>query len=230
MSDTATAKEALVAPSEGQAQAASGQRMLGHAEGQPSEGQAVTESENVAKLHRNYAEKEKAFQREIKQRDQQVQQQTELIRNLQSRLNQMEESAAPDDFARVELRLKRAEEQAAQYAQAYQQAVQSQESERARQTALREVAEEFGVTVKDLEEATDYMSAVKLAVKAQQAKETRKQQDDEQRAADNMPDVGSGAPRTTLSEWERDWQKARESRDSQALMRLDRTRPKGAKT
>lgn len=229
MSDELASKTAtLEQPSDkGQAERASEQRPQGHTDGQPSDkGQAAKADENIKNLQRELSKKDLESKRALAE----AQQAKSLAQQLQSRLNQMEESAAPDDFARMELRLKRAEEQAAQYAQAYQQAVQSQESERARQTALREVAEEFGVTVKDLEEATDYMSAVKLAVKAQQAKETRKQQDDEQRAADNMPDVGSGAPRTTLSEWERDWQKARESRDSQALMRLDRTRPKGAKT
>lgn len=229
MSDELASKTAtLEQPSDkGQAERASEQRPQGHTDGQPSDkGQAATEQDNIRKLQSAYdkrlADERKQFQTEMQRRDQMVQQ-------LQQRLNQMEENSAPDDFARMELKLKRAEEQAAQYAQAYQQSLQAQQAEQARQAALREVAEEFGVTVKDLEGATDYLGAVKLAVKAQRDKETRKQEDDEQRARDNAPDVGGGAPRTTMSQWEREWQTAKEAKDSLAMMRLARTQPKGAK-
>lgn len=227
VSNTAT----LERPSDnGQGERASNERIQGGTDGQHSaNGQAAQgNDDNIRNLQSTYDKKLAAKDRELSDLRRQQQQAQQQFAQLQQRLNQMEESAAPDDYARMELRLKRAEEQAAQYAQAYQQSVQAQEAERARQNALREVAEEFGVTPKDLEEATDYMSAVKLAVKVSRDKETRKQQDDDDKRERNMPDLGSGAPRTTDSEWDRAYAEARQNRDSVAMARLlrERGRPK----
>jgi hypothetical protein len=208
---------ALNAPSEGQAQPASGEATQSAAVGQPSEGQAAKDFENIQTLQRIKDKEIKDLRSSFAQQQQYAQQQ---IAAMQQRLAQMEDSAAPDDYTRLELKLKRAEETAQQYAQAYQQTLQERQAETARQNALREVADEFEVSVKDLEEATDYVSAVKLAVKAQQERSKRKQTEQDDKRERNMPDIGSGAPRTADSEWERKYNEARSRKDTVEQMRL----------
>src|SRR5690606_30718871 len=107
----------------------------------------------------------KNLQRKLSQKDleakqalSEAQQAKNLVAQLQQQIRKLEESQAPDDYARLELRLKWAEEQAQYYAQAYQQALQAQQAEMEKMNALQEIAEEFGVTVDDLKEATDYKS------------------------------------------------------------------------
>lgn len=227
MADDALATNAtLERPSDnGQVERASeAQAQSGTGGSASTNGQPTQTDENIKNLQRKLSEKDL----QAKQALAEAQQAKNLVQQLQQQLREMQKSSAPDDYSKLELELQWAKQEAAQYAQAYQQAMEAQRAEQARAAALREVAEEFGVSVKDLEEATDYMSAVKLAVKAQREREQRKQQEADDKRERNMPDVGSGAPRTTQSEWDAAWAEAQKNRDSVAMARLLRTRPKGA--
>lgn len=231
MSDTLANERTLEATSrDGQSQRASAEQSQGDTGGQTSDNGKSAQDENIRKLQSTYdkklADQDRTYKAQMQQQQQQAYQQ---IQAMQQRLAQMEEAQAPDDYARLELRLKRAEEQAYQYANAYQQAIQAQQAEQERLGALREIADEFGVSVKDLEEATDYKSAVKLALKAQQDKDKRKQEQDDDRLNRNRPDVGGGAPTTSLSKWEQEYDAAMQRKDTPAIMRLLRTQPQGGR-
>jgi hypothetical protein len=216
MSDPLVGSSTLEAtPQDGQSIRASDGQPQGQPDGQPSQEQVV-KVEDFKNLQRKLSEKDL----QSKQALAEAQQARTFAQQLQQRLQQLEDNAAPDDYTRLELKLKRAEETAQQYAQAYQQTLQERQAETARQNALREVADEFEVSVKDLEEATDYVSAVKLAVKAQQERSKRKQTEQDDKRERNMPDIGSGAPRTADSEWERKYNEARSRKDTVEQMRL----------
>jgi hypothetical protein len=225
MSDSQVSPSVLEQPSQsGQAERANESQDLGNTGGQPSDkGQVAQVDENIRKLQSTYDRKMAEERKTFQQQQQYAQQQ---IQAMQQRLAQMEEAAAPDDYSRLELRLKREIEEKQQYAAAYQQTLQERQAETARQEALREIADEFGVPIKDIEEATDYKSAVKLAVKAQLERDKRKTEQDDDKSRRNMPDIGSGAPRTASSEWERQYAEARERRDTPAMMRLLQDREK----
>lgn len=212
MSDSQVSESVLVpASNNGQPDRANDSTDLGVSEGQPSSGKVANDQDNIKKLQSVYdkkiAEERKAFQQQQQYAQQQIQ-------AMQQRLAQMEESAAPDDYSRLELKLKRAEEQAQQYANAYQQAVAERQQQTERESALREIADEFDVPMSALTDASDYKSAVRLAIKAQQEAQRRKQQQDDDKSARNMPDIGSGAPRTASSQAEAEWQELVRNRDS----------------
>lgn len=187
--------------------------------GQPSDNGKAAQDENIRRLQSTYdkklAEERRAFQQQQQQANQQIQ-------AMQQRLAQMEEASAPDDYARLELRLKRAEEQAQQYAAAYQQSIAERQAQEEKMSALKEIADEFDVPVSALSDASDYKSAVKLALKAQQEAQRRKQEQDDDKRERNMPDVGSGAPRSTLRDLEQQYEDAKANRDSLAMLRLQR--------
>lgn len=216
--DTLASERTLEQPSQsGQAERASEAQPQSGTGGQPSDkGQVAQTDENIRKLQSTYdkkiAEERKAFQQQQQYAQQQIQ-------AMQQRLAQMEEASAPDDYSRLELKLKRAEEQAQQYASAYQQAVAERQAEAEKMSALREIADEFDVPLSALSDASDYKSAVKLAIKAQQEAQKRKQQQDDDKSARNMPDVGSGAPRTASTQAEAEWEELVRNRDTAGQMR-----------
>jgi hypothetical protein len=223
MSDSLASSRTLEAtPQDGQSQRASEAQPQGEPSVQPPQDGQVVKVEDFKNLQRKLTEKDL----QSKQALTEAQQAKAYAQQLQQRLQQLEDNAAPDDYSRLELQLRRAKEEAAQYANAYQQTLQERQAETARQEALREIADEFGVPIKDIEEATDYKSAVKLAVKAQLERDKRKAEQDDDKSRRNMPDIGSGAPRTASSEWERQYAEARERRDTPAMMRLLQDREK----
>lgn len=229
MSDSLATSEVLERPSQGQVERANGQAQS-VTDGQTSQdGQSVTD-ENIRKLQSTYDKKLAEQQRELQATKQAQLQAQQAYQQLQTRLQQMEEAAAPDDYARMELRVKRAEETAQQYAAAYQQAQQEKENNKQFQTAMQEIAGEFDLSPRELEEAvlaagiSGYIPAVKIATQLQKDKERRKQANDNDKRERNAPDLGTGTPRTADSAWDRAYQTARERKDSAEMMRLIRER------
>ena len=222
MSDSLATRDALVTPSDnGQAQQASEQAQ-GSTGGSASQGQP-TQDENIRKLQSTYdkklAEQDKAYKA-------QMQQQNQMIQQMQQQMREAQKNAAPDDYSKLEVELQWLRQERDQFATAYQREVAEKQEQQARVAALREVADEFDVSVKDLEDATDYKSAVKLAIKAQQDKNKRKQAETNDKIERNTPDLGQGAPRTAQGEWERKYEEARQRKDSAEQARLLRTRGK----
>lgn len=205
---------ALVAPSEGQAQPASNEQ---------SQAPVATESENVAKLHKLYAKKEQELKGQLQNAFTYQQQ-------LQQRLDQMEQQSAPDDYARLEIALRQAQQreqlaqtQLNQHLYAQQQAEQQRT---ARDRELQRLAEKYGVAVADLEKANDYDEAVEMAIEAKQRKRQQTDEEKEAKREANRPDAGGGGgARTPLSKWEQDYADATARKDSVAQQRLLRTRP-----
>lgn len=227
MSDESQVSTDVLAPtSEGQLGRANEPEDLGKSGGQPSDNGKVaqgSEQENVRKLQATYdkklVEQQRAHQAQMNQAYGQ-------INGMRQQLNQMQEAQAPDDFARLELKLQRALEEKQAAENAYYQVTQQQQADQARAIALKEVADEFEVPVKALEAATDYKSAVKLAIKAQQDAERNQQQHEEDRREANRPDVGGGRTSTPSTRWEQQYETAMKNRDSVEMTRLLRTQGK----
>lgn len=222
MSDSLVTREAPVQTPNGQSERASDTQAQSTAGQQTPDGQSAKETENIKNLQRLVTEKDNA----AKQAQQMAQQTQAAYTQLQQRLQQLEDSMAPDDFARMEIQLKRAQAERDQYAAAYQQLTQGQREQQEKLSALQEIADEFGVSVKDLDNATDYKSAVKLALKAQQDKEKRKQETDDDKRERNRADLGGGAPSTAQTKWDDDYADAMRRKDTVAIMRLNRTKGK----
>lgn len=221
--DSLASNDTLVAPSQdGQAQQASDSQPQSSNGGQASQNGQPAQDENIKNLQRALSQKDLESKRALSE----AQQAKSLAQQLQQQLRQLEDNAAPDDYSRLELQLKRAKEEAQQYAYAYQQMQQERQEQEAKHNALREVAEEFGVSVKDIEDATDYKSAVKLAIKAQQERERKRQEQDNDKRERNMPDIGGGGLNTPKSRWDAEYEEAMDRRDSVAIARLLRTRGK----
>jgi hypothetical protein len=220
MSDSLASERTLERPSDnGQVERASEAQPQSDTGGQTSDNGKSAQDENIRKLQSTYDKKLTQLQREMQQRDQYINSLTQQMRDAQR-------NAAPDDYSKleVELQWERQEKQAlAQRLAGYEQERQAQAE---KQNALREIAEEFGVPVKALEEADDYKSAVKLALRAQAEAEQRKQRQDDDKRERNMPDLGGGKPRTMDSAWDEAYEAARQRRDSVEMARLLRTRGK----
>jgi hypothetical protein len=225
MSDSLASSSTLEAtPQDGQSQRASEQPQ-GETSGQPPQDGQVVKVEDFKNLQRKLTEKDVESKRALTE----AQQARAFAQQLQQRLQALEDNAAPDDYARLELRAKRAEEAAQYYAKAHQDAIAAQQADLEKQKVLRELAEELEVSVDDLKDATDWKSAAKLAAQAKLKAERKREQQDEDKRERNLPDLGSGAPRTTQSEWDRQWSEAQAKGDSAAMMSLIDKQPKGAK-
>jgi hypothetical protein len=174
----------------------------------------AAEADNIRKLQSSYDKQIAQIRKENQQVQQQYNQQAQLNQQLQQRLQEQMYAAAPDDYTRLELQLKDAQATAQQYYNAYNQAIQDKQEEQERINSLSEIAGEFGVTLKDLEAATDYKSAVKLAVAAQAKQSKAKQDTDNDKSSRNMPDLGGGAPRTASTQAEAEWERLVKSKDS----------------
>jgi hypothetical protein len=214
MSDLVT-RDILATPSNGQAAQANGEGLGASAE-QTSSGQSAPD-ENIRKLQSTYDKKLVEQQRSFQQ---QQQAQSQQMNALQNELRNMKYAAAPDDYTRKELEVEELRKERDQYAYAYQQMTAAQREEQERVSALRDIADEFDVSVKDLDGATDYKSAVKLALKAQLDKEKRKTETDNDKRERNQVDYGGGAPRTPTGKWDEDYAAARDRKDSVEMMRL----------
>lgn len=223
MSDSQVSNTVLAPASDNGQPVRVNEQDLGVTDSLPSTGQADKESENIRKLQSTYdrklAEQDRAYKA-------QMQQQNQLIQNLQRDMREARKNAAPDDYTRLQIDLEDVIKERDQYATAYQQAIQAQQAERERIEALRDIADEFGVTVDDLKEATDYKSAAKLAARKQLEREQRKQLNDDDKRERNAVDLGAGAPRTGSSRWEDEYREAQLRGDSPAMARLLRTRGK----
>jgi hypothetical protein len=205
MSDLPT----LSAPSDnGEATSASEQ-----ASEQQDSGKAA-EADNIRKLQSVYDKQIAQIRKENQQVQAQYNQQAQLNQQLQQRLQEQMYAAAPDDYTRLELQLKDAQATGQYYYQAYQQSIADKQADQERLASLSEIADDFGVSVKDLDAATDYKSAVKLAVKAQQKQAQSKEKDDNDKSSRNMPDLGGGAPRTASTQAEAEWERLVKSKDS----------------
>jgi len=222
MSDSLASESTLERPSQGgQVERASDTKPQEPSGGQPSDnGKAAQVDENIKNLQRKLSEKDLDTKRAL----QEAQQARSFAQQLQQRLQQLEDSAAPDDYARLELRAKRAEEAAQYYANAHQQAIAAQQAEQEKQKILRELAEELEVDLDDIKDATDWKSAAKLAAQAKLKREQQRQRQDDDRRERNMPDLGGGAPTTANSKWEAEYEAALKARDSVAQARLLRQR------
>lgn len=229
MSDSLATRDALVAPSNGQAQQASGAAQSNAGEQTSQSGQPV-QDENFRRLQSSLDRQIADSKREAAAARQEAQQAQQYSQQLAQRLQQMEDVAAPDDFSRMELRVKRAEETAQQYYAAYQQMTEQQRRTADKQAALQEVVADFNlVTTKDLEDANGTLEAVKLAIRLQREREQAKQINDNDKRDRNSPDVGGGSPITSISQWEDEWKTAKEAKNSQRQVELLRTQPQGAK-
>jgi hypothetical protein len=223
MSDPLASSSTLEAtPQDGQSQQASDVQPQGTSDGQPPQDGQVVKVEDFKNLQRKLTEKDLDSKRALAE----AQQARAYAQQLEQRFRQLEDNAAPDDYTRLELRAKRAEETAQQYAQRLAAYEQAQQAERAKFEALDRIAERYSVTREDLLKATDYESAVELAIETRDKRKQRKQQQDDDKSRRNMPDIGSGAPRTADSEWERKYAEARERRDTTEQMRLLQQREK----
>lgn len=189
-------------------------------ESQDSSGQAEqTSSETPATRKVNlfeldeFKDVQRSWQSKLSERDQ-------TIAQLQQQLNQLEDKIAPNDYARLENRLKRVEQERNAYVQQLQQMQQQQAIEAERQAALTDIAKEFGVSKADLESARDYKEAVKLAVKAQARRSAEKQKEQAERTAANRPDVGGGKTLTSDDRYEKALDDAMKRGDAVAYVRL----------
>lgn len=189
-------------------------------ESQDSSGQAEqTSSETPATRKVNlfeldeFKDVQRSWQTKLSERDQ-------TIAQLQQQLNQLEDKIAPNDYARLENRLKRVEQERNAYVQQLQQMQQQQAIEAERQAALTDIAKEFGVSKADLESARDYKEAVKLAVKAQAQRSAEKQKEQAERTAANRPDVGGGKTLTSDDRYEKALDDAMKRGDAVAYVRL----------
>lgn len=210
--DTLASERTLEQPSDnGQAGRESEAQPQSDTGGQTSDNGKSAQDENIRKLQSTYDKKLAEQDRAYKS---QMQQQQQMIQSLQQQMREAQRNSAPDDYSKLELELQWAKQEAQQYANAYQQAVAERQQQTERESALREIADEFDVPMSALTDATDYKSAVKLAIKAQQEAQRRKQQQDDDKSARNMPDIGSGAPRTASSQAEAEWEELVRTRDS----------------
>lgn len=233
MSDSLASNSTLVTPSNGpyrpdtngQASQASDQPQSNAGE-QPSEGQVA--KKDFQALQSRLDAQIAAQKQEAQAARQEAQAARQQAQMLQQRLQQMEDSAAPDDYTRMELRLKRAEETAQQYASAYQQTVAAQQEEATKRTILLEIVEDFDlVKVDDLLTASSTIAAVKLATKLQKERENSKQRDNDDKRERNLPDIGGGAPYGSNAKWEEQYAEAMRRKDTTAIMRLNRLKGTG---
>src|SRR5687768_5534536 len=109
---------------------------LGPSGGQTSDNGKAAQDTNIRNLQSTYDKK-------LAEQQRQLQQSQYAFQQIQQRLQQMEDNAAPDDYARLELRAKRAEEAAQYYAKAHQDAIAAQQADLEKQRVLRELAEEL---------------------------------------------------------------------------------------
>lgn len=214
MSDLLATSNTLVAPSDGQAQQASGQAQNG-TDSQPSNGQVDTAQDNIRKLQSTYDKQIAALKSQVQQSNQYISQVTQQMR-------QAEKNAAPDDFARMEIDLRHEREEKAAMAQQLAQIQQERAEANARTDAFQKIATRFGVAVEDIEKANpgDYETAVEAAIAARDKRKQNKQEQDDDKRERNAPDLGSSAPRTPTTAWERDYEDARRRKDSPAMARL----------
>lgn len=141
---------------------------------------------------------------------------------LQRQFEEFQDRAAPDDYTRLELQLRRSQEKLAAYEQQMRAVQSEREAADARDKALREIADEFGVPRAELDDATDYKHATKLAVAYLTGQKQRKAQEDEERREANRPDIGGGKTSTPSSRFDREYEDAMRRKDSVAIMRLNR--------
>jgi hypothetical protein len=220
MSDTLASGSTLEATSQdGQSQRASDQQPQSEPSGQPSDKGQVAQDDNIRRLQSTYDKKLTQLSRDMQQRDQYIQQLTQQMREAQK-------NAAPDDYSKLEVELQWERQEKAQYAQRLAAYEQEQQAQRAKLEALGRIAERYGVTTDDLTKAEDYESAVELAIEARDKRKAKQQRDQDDKSARNMPDIGSGAPRTAEGEWERQYNDARQRKDTPAMVRLLRDREK----
>lgn len=215
--DTVANEATLEAPSNGQAQPASGEQSQGStAAGQNSQGgQSV--DENIRKLQSIYDKKLADSQRQVDAAYQQMQ-------ALQRRLVEMEDASAPDDFARMENKLRRAEQRAQELEAYLAQQQQAQAEANRRTNTLTNLAIKYGVPVSALDKAQDYDEAVELAIEARAKAKAQAQKQRQEREDANSVDIGGGRAFTPDDEWQRQVKAAKERKDTAALMRLDRER------
>jgi hypothetical protein len=224
--DALASSTTLERPSDnGQVERASEVQPQSGTDGRPSTGQVAQEQDNIRKLQSTYdkklAEKDRQYQA-------QMQQQNQIIQQMQRELREQRKSMAPDDYTRLQIDLDEVIKERDAYAAAYQQTMKEREAEQVKINALDRIAERYGVTRDDLLGAEDYETAIELAIDLRDRRKQKQQAQDDDKRERNMPDIGGGAPRTTQSEWERDYAEARRTKNTPAMMRLLRERPKGA--
>jgi hypothetical protein len=205
----ATEKVANAASSQGgQTEQETNQSALGNQSNEQTsnKGQSAKERDNIRALQSSY--------------DRRIAEMSRTIQSLQGQLYQMEEKSAPDDYSKLELRLRREQEARMALEQEYTRMQSEQQAEAARMAALNEIMDEFGVPLDAIRDAEDYKDAVKRAVKYQKEQEKAKAAEKEGRVERNRPDLGASAPEGKLTEWEEKRREAIKNRDSVALMKL----------
>jgi len=216
MSDALTTNADLDRTSaEGQSDQASGE----------AQAQAEKQASKKVNLHElpEYREVQSKMDRERAQLQQALQREQQARVDMQRRLDAVEEKAAPDDYTRMELRLRRSQEQIAAYEAQLREAYEQQQAVAARENALNEIAQEFNVPRSELDGAEDYKTATKLAVAYLTNSKAEKAKAQEARREANRPDIGGGKTSTPSTRWEREYEEARQARDSAAMARLLRT-------
>lgn len=227
MSDSLATQDTLVAPSPEQAQAASEQAQRS-SDRQPSPEQAAPESENIKKLQASLTKRINEERQARIEKEQQLQMYQQQFNQLQQRLAQVEDSAAPDDYARLELQLQRAQQRAQQAEYALQVEAQRRADAEAYARARDSAAERYGVEPEDIDRAKpkDYTDIIEAAIAARDKRKQQQQERDEQRAIDNRPDLGGGRASTATTRWELEYEEARKNKDSPRMAMLLRTQGK----
>jgi hypothetical protein len=174
-----------------------------------------TEKDNVRALQSVYDKKLADIQRQL-----QVEQNARL--QAQKRMEELEDASAPDDYSRLANTARRAQERAAQL-EAYlveQQRVQAEANKR--NDLISNLAIKYGVDPSTMAKAEDYDEAVELAIEArnkQRAKQSADRQDKDER---NSLDLGGGRAATSYDNLEDELKKAKERRDSPAIIKIQR--------
>lgn len=146
------------------------------------------------------------------------------VAQLQRRLNELEDKAAPNDYERLNNQFKRA----AADNQALIERIRTMEAQQAdeanKRYTLNEIAKKFGVSAADLEGAGNTMEAVNLAFDLSQKRtaESAKEQETAQaeRKAANRPDIGGGKVQTSDDRYQKALDDAIARKDSRLYTRL----------
>lgn len=163
-------------------------------EGKPAEGRNLYDDPNFRKLQAQWQQK---YDSVVAQANQ-----------MRSKLEQMEE-AGVDDYGKLELKLRRAEEQVQQYQQWYQQVEQDRQEAERKDAALDYLAKKFKVERSALASAEDYEQALDMAIKLAEERARNRENESDSRRQRNRPDLGGGNVSTPPSRWDAERKKAK---------------------
>lgn len=105
--------------------------------------------------------------------------------------------------------------------------VQNYEAELAKERLLHRISTKTGIPVDNLRDASDPDEAWERGFEfARKSSSRKKDDDDEEPDPSQAPDLGRGAAKTTMSEWDKQVKEAWDNRDPVLYTRLLRMKPK----